>query len=186
MDYTSNQRLVALTALQKAVKEEVDRLRAEVEDDMRSDYEDEGTTKKLVRLNGEKVGTVTLAMSKERYEIDDPAAFEEFALEYGLGSVVTVVNPARMHEVVELVRAYAHPEDLDELLSEEVVYDKDWQKGCEWRGGKVMYMDSPMEVPGVRHVPEEPKNLTVRTEGWGAVQSALRELPGGAMGLLEE
>lgn len=172
------ERIAVLTAIQKRAKEMLDELRPELNARALREYEESGVQKRAIRVGGEKVADLVVPMSKEDYEIEDPEAFKAFAEDYGLGSYVKAIDPARMSDAVAYLAA-EHPE----VLAEEWRY-ADWKPAMTACGGGATYLDSGMPVPGVRRVKPSPKAPTLRGLKWEAVASAAGAIPGGVAGLL--
>lgn len=173
-----DEKVAVLTAIQKRAKEMLDELRPELNSEALRAYEEDGVSKRAVRVAGEKVADLIVPMSKEDFEIDDPEAFKAFAQDYGLGAYVKAIDPARMGDAVAYL-ASEHPE----VLVEEWRY-RDWKPAMTPCGEGATYLDSGMPVPGVRRVKPKPKAPTLRGLKWEAVASAVGALPGGVSGLL--
>lgn len=63
---TSEERLAVITAFGKAVKQAEKQVREEVDAQMREDFLQHGVTQKQLVVNGKKVGTISVTMTKEK------------------------------------------------------------------------------------------------------------------------
>lgn len=63
---TNEERLAVITAFGKAVKQAEKQVREEVDAQMREDFMERGVTQKQLTVNGQKVGTISARMSKEK------------------------------------------------------------------------------------------------------------------------
>lgn len=63
---TSEERLAVITAFGKAVKQAEKQVCEEVDAQMRKDFMENGVTQKQITVNGQKVGTISARMTKEK------------------------------------------------------------------------------------------------------------------------
>ena len=63
---TNEERLAVITAFGKAVKQAEKQVREEVDAQMRDDFMAYGVTQKQLSVNGQKVGTISARMTKEK------------------------------------------------------------------------------------------------------------------------
>lgn len=63
---SNEERLAVITAFGKAVKQAEKRVREEVDAQMREDFMVNGVTQKQLTVNGQKVGTISARMTKEK------------------------------------------------------------------------------------------------------------------------
>ena len=63
---TNEERLAVITAFGKAVKQAEKQVREEVDAQMREDFMENGVTQKQLTVNGQKVGTISARMTKEK------------------------------------------------------------------------------------------------------------------------
>lgn len=63
---TNEERLAVITAFGKAVKQAEKKVREEVDAQMREDFRERGVTQKQLVVNGQKVGTISARMTKEK------------------------------------------------------------------------------------------------------------------------
>ena len=63
---TNEERLAVITAFGKAVKQAEKQVREEVDAQMREDFLQHGVTQKQLVVNGKKVGTISVTMTKEK------------------------------------------------------------------------------------------------------------------------
>lgn len=63
---TNEERLAVITAFGKAVKQAEKQVREEVDAQMREDFMERGVTQKQLTVNGQKVGTISARMTKEK------------------------------------------------------------------------------------------------------------------------
>lgn len=183
-DMTPSARLAVLTALEKAVKEQIRAARAEVDERAWQMYEDMGVEKTAVKLDGEKVGEVIMTFHSEGFEVTDPEEFEEFALDYGLARVEVGIRPDMVGSVIAALSDSIAPEVLEEVITRTVVMDADWEKGLTVTQGVVTYLDSGVPVPGVRALPKRPKGTMLRGCKPADVLPIVGRLEGGVNALL--
>lgn len=175
----TEEKVAVLTAIQKRAKEMLDDLRPQLDREAMELYEVYGTTKKAVKVNGQKVADLIIPMSKDDYEIADPDAFKAFCQDYGIGAYVKRVKPGCMGRA-EAILSDEHPE-----LMEEVWEYGDWKPGMTPAGDGATWLDSGMPVPGVRRIPPQPGKPALRGVKWREVAQAAGALPGGVAALLE-
>lgn len=63
---SNEERLAVITAFGKAVKKAEKQVREEVDAQMREDFMERGITQKQLTVNGQKVGTISARMTKEK------------------------------------------------------------------------------------------------------------------------
>lgn len=63
---SNEERLAVITAFGKAVKQAEKQVREEVDAQMREDFMERGVTQKQLVVNGKKVGTISVTMTKEK------------------------------------------------------------------------------------------------------------------------
>ncbi|MFR2626431.1 MAG: hypothetical protein ACLS89_02225 [Collinsella sp.] len=63
---SNEERLAVITAFGKAVKQAEKQVREEVDAQMREDFMVNGVTQKQLTVNGQKVGTISARMTKEK------------------------------------------------------------------------------------------------------------------------
>lgn len=172
-----DEKVAVLTAIQKRAKEMLDELRPEMNERALAEYDENGVTKRAVKVAGQKVADLVVPESKPDFAIVD-GSFQEFAKDYGLGRMeLSVKDPYEAAKVL----AAEHPD----MVEERFAYSNDWKDSMEWDGERVTFRDSGMEVPGVAYMGPQPKSPTLRGLKWESVAKALKSLPGGAAGLLE-
>lgn len=173
MQLTANESLAVLTALQKAVKERLDAVRAEADAAMLADYEADGVVRKALKVNGAKVGDYLVVMTADDWAVTDAGALEDFALTYGFARPVLSIRPECMAAAVKLV------EGIDPfLLQEEVKLNADWKKLLTNTGGVATFLDSGEPVPGVEPLPPRVKCTQVRGCKPSDVVPQIRQLGG--------
>ena len=178
------ERLAALTAMEKALKDAIKVARAEANDYLMDSYEDLGVEKLALKLGSEKVGEFVVTFNKEGFEITDRAAFEEWALDYGLAEVRRTIRPDMMESAIRALENVFSPEVMAETVEERIVVHPDWELAMEKVGKVVQCMNSGMNVPGVRAVPKTVKGTMVRGCDPAKVFPIIAELPEGFNGLL--
>ena len=179
---TLDEQVAVLTAIQKRAKELLDELRPELNGRAVEDYLDRGISKREIRVAGRKVADLIVPLSAERYELDPDlvSEFREFADLHGLTVRKPKIKDGCEYEAMHFLQA-----ERPDLVSESVEMMPGWQKilAPDGRGAKVGGTD--YVVPGIIHVPPEPKSPTLRGLDWREVADAAKELPGGLAGLLE-
>lgn len=178
------EKLAALTAMEKALKDAIKAARAEANDFLMDSYEDIGVERMALKLDGEKVGEFVVTFNKEGFQVTDREAFEDFALDYGLATVKREIRPEMMESAIKALEDTFEPEILSQVVRETVVLHPDWEKAMENVGGVVQYMDSGMNVPGVAAVPKTVKGTMVRGCEPAKVFPIIAGLPEGFNGLL--
>lgn len=178
------EKLAVLTAMKKAVESALKEARAEADDLLADAYEDMGVEKMALKLNGEKIGELLVTFTKDGFEISDEAEFESFALDYGMAEIRRTIRPDMMESAIRALENVFSPEVLAETVEERVVIHPDWEKAMENVGGVVQYMDSGMNVPGVRVVPRKAKGTMVRGCEPDKVIPIINQLPEAATLLL--
>lgn len=181
---TAMEKLPILIALEKAVKDELKATRAECDESLLDFFEAEGFEKRALRVAGEKVGDFSVTFNSEGFDIVDRAAFEEFALDYGMASVRRTIRPDMMESAIRALSDVFEPEVLAEAVQEEVTLDPDWEKAMENVGGVAMYFDSGLSVPGVVPRPKTIKGTRVTGCKPADVVPRLNQIEGGATALL--
>ena len=144
MNLKVNEQLAVLTAIQKAVKAKLDEVRAEADADMLVAFEDDGVTKKALKLGGVKVGDYIVVLASDDFIITDADAFNDFALTYGFANQKMSIKPECMEQAIKII------EEMDPfLLTEEVKPDSNWKKLLNNSAGTATYLDSGVPVSGV-------------------------------------
>lgn len=178
-------RLAVLTALEKAVKEQIKLTRAEVDETAWSLYEDMGVEKTAMKIDGEKVGEVIMTFAKEGWDVTNPALFEEFALDYGFAKVRRTIRPDMTDSVISaLLDAGYSNEVISEITNSETVVDADWEKYVTNVGGMPTFLDSGLPMPGVVQRPKRPKGTMVRGCKPADVIPMVNRIEGGVNALL--
>ena len=173
-----NEELAVLTALSKYVKARLDGVRAMADREMKKAYDEDGVTKKALRVGGAKVGDYIVTLTKGTWRVKDKAAFEDFALTYGFARVNKAIRPEYMAMAIELM------EDVEGAIAKTVTVDEKWPDFIENVGGKPFYMDSELEVPGLEWAPQQIKGLQVRGCAPDDVMPIVKKL-GGVSKLLD-
>lgn len=166
--------LAVLTALQKAVKERLDEVRAEADEGM-----GDGIEKRTLSVGGEKVGEIAVTFAKEGWDVTDMEALSSFALDYGFAHVEKAIRPDWMETCVKALESSFEPDVLESAIESKVVLDGDWERYVTSVDGEPTYLDSGMVIPGVSRRPKRPKGTRVTECKPADVIPALRNLPGG-------
>lgn len=156
----TREQLVVLTAMDKVVKERIKQVRAEADESLMEAYEEDGFEKAALKLNGQKVGEHIVTFNKDGYDIVDKTLFGEFALDYGMATIVKTIKPHMAAKAAEIVEASV--DNPDDFLDFNVVFNPDWELAMERVGDTVCYMDSGLVVPGVEYRPKTVKGTMVR------------------------
>lgn len=152
-----NEELAVLTALQKLVKKRLDEVRAEADADLRAAFDDDGVTKRALKLGGMRVGDHIVVLTGTKWTVEDKAAFEDFALTYGFATIEKSVRLERMAAAIGILET-----EMPEAIAETVKVDPKWEDYIENVAGTPMFMDSGIEVPGIRFTGQKYKNTQVR------------------------
>ena len=152
----ATERLACLMAMKKAVDTELSLARGECNDELAGLAESAHVEKRALLVDGVKVGEHAVTYSSAGFEVENPDAFEDFALCNGLARIV-----------------------------ERVEYLDGWQRCVEAVGGKVLVKGTDVEVPGVRYVPRHASGTRVTGCKPAEVLPLLRGVEGGAQALLE-
>lgn len=157
MQLSVNEQLAILTALQKAVKERLDAVRAEADATMLESYEDDGVVKKALKVGGVKVGDYIVVLTTDDWAVTDAEALQDFALAYGFAATKLEIKPECMDAAVKLIEA-TDPF----MLRETVTLNKDWKNFITNTGGTPTFLDSGELVPGIEALPPRVKCTQVR------------------------
>ena len=153
----TTEKLALLTALQKMVKSALDDTRAEANEELLEAFEEDGVTKKALRLGGVKVGDFIVVMSTGKWRITDSAAFLDFALTYGFAREIRSIKSEYLNEVLNHLER-----EFPEALEVTVEPDPKWENYVENVAGTPTYLDSGEVVPGIEFVGQTVKNTQVR------------------------
>lgn len=174
----TTEKLAILTALQKAVKEQLDITRAEAEEEMRTAYLEDGVDRKTLMLDGKKVGTLTATKYKDDFAIIDKESFEEFALTYGFAEERTSIRPEYTKSIIEILKTL-DPEAYKDMIKTDVVISQDWKNFMTMNpAGVVTFLDTTEVVPGVDFVPESYKGIMVKDCKPAVVVPILQQIGG--------
>ena len=88
-----NEQLAVLTALQNIVKERLNEVRAQADEDLLAAYDEDGVTKKALKVGGIKVGDYMVMLTKDEWAVTDAEAFNDFALMYGFATYERGIKP---------------------------------------------------------------------------------------------
>ena len=166
--------LAVLTAMQKAVKERLDEVRAEADAGM-----GDGIEKRTLSVGGEKVGEITQTFSKDGWRVVDMEALQAFALDYGFAHVEKVIRPEWMETCVKALEAEFDADVTSSAIEERIVLNGDWESLITKVDGEPTYLDSGMVVPGIEYRPKAAKGTRVTGCKPSDVIPILRGLPGG-------
>ena len=151
------EQVAVLTAIQKFVKERLDDLREEADEEIFDLYEKEGSEKVALILDGHKVGEYGINFTKEGYQVTDSASLLSFLEDYGLTFTRKKINENKLDELVLFLE-----DEAPEYLVEMTEPTPNWDKCIEYVGKKCMYLDSGIEIPGISYVDRKIKNTVVR------------------------
>lgn len=157
MQLDTEEQLVVLTALQKAVKARLDEVRADADVAMLASFESDSVLKKQLKLGGVKMGDYLVVLTGEDWAVTNVAALEEFALAYGFAKAERGIKPERMADAIAIVEQ-ADPS----LLYETAILNRDWKKLMTNTAGIATFLDSGEPVPGVELAPSRVKCTQVR------------------------
>jgi hypothetical protein len=85
---------------------------------------------------------------------------------------------------IKVLEGAMDADSVRDYVTEEVVVDGDWESRLAYVGGRVLFADSGLEVPGVAFRPRSVKGTQVRGCKPQDVEPLLKSLPGGVGGLL--
>lgn len=154
----NREKLVVLTAMQKAVKQAVDDMRADVTDEVRAMYVD-GDKPGDVKMFDEKIGTISVTQNKEGFTVTDVGAFDEWCHESGIECTPRLAVPLTDEQVLEVAERYGLdvewvPKDVAGIMSH-----------ISHVNGVAMESDTGEEVPGVEWSPASFKGIMVKENG---------------------
>lgn len=155
------EKLAALTALEKAIKQVKAEIRAEADDGLLDAYDSMDVERLALKMGGQKVGEFAVTYAAEGYDVTDVEAFQEFALAYGFATVRRGIRPEMAESVINALRDHFDEEVLAECVYEEVAIDPDWERFVFPVQGIPTFMDSGLIVPGIRHRPKQVKGTRV-------------------------
>lgn len=179
-----NEQLAVITALEKWCKETKEEIRRQADRNLALMYEQNDVKKMALKVNGEEVGELIVTYHKEGFDVTDREAFEDFALTYGLAIVKRSIRPEMVGAAIKVIEGAIEPDHVRDFVTEEVVVVGDWENYMVNVGGKVLFCDSGMEVPGVAFRPRRPKGTQVRKCEPETVLPILQAMPGGLNVLL--
>lgn len=179
-----NEKLAVITALEKWVKEAKENIRSQADAEFADLCEAYNVERQTLTLNGQKVGTYTMEFNKEHFVVVDKIAWEDFASAYGIGVMRKKIRPGMMGSAIAIIEGAVEPESINDYIVEEFEVDPDWESYLVNVGGKVVFQDSGMEVPGVAFVPRAMNRPKVYGCKPADVVPILRSLPGGIETLL--
>lgn len=182
----TNEQLVVLTAMNKAVSDRLKAVRADADAALFDAYEDMGAEKFALKLNGEKCGELLMTFDKSNVEITNREAFEAWALDYGLAVIKSHLTPAGEKLAIELIEQEVDPDEVEHYIETETVLLGDWEKALCATGNVVTYIDArgPI-VPGVTVKGKRPTGRTmVRECKPEVVLPLIQQMPGGVNALL--
>ncbi|MEG0758389.1 MAG: hypothetical protein RR505_08260 [Raoultibacter sp.] len=168
------EKLTVLTALEKAVKDEIKEIRIEANVEIMEANEKSGVEKLGLKLGDTKVGEFIVTYNSDGFAVINKELFEEFALEYGLASKSLRINPSMEQSAIKFLESSLDPE-----VEERITVSSDWEKAMERGNDCVLYMDSGMIVPGVEYRPKTIKGTMIRGCKPSDVLPILRNMPGG-------
>lgn len=147
---TPIEKLPILYALDKAVEAEMKAVRKECDAALLHAYEFDHTPTKELRVGNVAVGSLSVTHNRADFDIVDRAAFEDFALAYGMATERKRIRPDMEQSIIRYLENNLDPDVYAEALETEVVLDPDWKKGLYNVGDIVTYMDAQgPTVPGV-------------------------------------
>lgn len=168
-----NEKLAVLTALKKLVNSELAKVREECDESLLEAYERDGVSKVALKVNGIKVGDFLITFNSNEWEVTDNESFSEFALDYGFATIEKSIKPEYMSRAIELLA-----EDEPDGITETVRVDPKWIDYITNEGGKPMFLDSGMEIPGVTYTGKTVKGTQVRKCEPEIVAPILRQMGG--------
>ena len=139
------------------VKARLDEVRREADADLLNAYDEDGVTKRALKLGGVKVGDHIVVLTSGTWEIEDSEALNDFALDYGFASVKRSIKPEYLAQVLDILTC-----ELPDAIEETVELDPKWQDYVTNVAGQAMFMDSGLPVPGVSFVGQQVKHTQVR------------------------
>lgn len=179
-----NEKLAVITALEKWLKDQKAEIRREADAAFAELCEEHNTEKIGLTINGQKVGQYIMQFHPEGYNVTDKDAFEDFALTYGLASIKRSIRPEMTGAAIKVIEGAVDPEHVGDFVKEEVVLAGDWEEKLVMVGGRVLFADSGLEVPGVAFRPRAMKGTQVRDCKPEVVIPILQGMPGGVNSLL--
>lgn len=152
-----NEKLAVLTALQKQVKKELDRTRAEVERGLSDGFAESGADRARLMLDGTEVGTVSLKIDRTGWRVTDQEAFDAFLVDNGGARVVFKLKPQCEDEAVRLLRPL-YPEMFDERIEPREEFTRTFRRV----GDVIAVADTDVAVPGIEPAPPAVAGIMVR------------------------
>lgn len=173
------QRAAVLTALQKAVKQALDKVRGEADAELVDLYDESGADRVKVRLGDEQIATFSVTFDKPGYVVVDKEAFEAFLLRNGMATEACGIREAYIDEAVKLMQRKC-PEAIETTVRmrpgfEDLIVNK---------GGTVVVEGTGEVVPGVEPVPGKVKGTRLTGCDPEKVLPVLQQLPGGVAQVL--
>ena len=149
-----------LTAMQKAVKTRLDDVRADVDEEMIKQYQADGTDRKSLKLGNNKVGTISIRMSKAGYQITDREIFENYLLGAGYSSKRYEIKSFCQAEVKKILEDNGI--DWHRYFDLHIEPTEALEKDLSIVGDCVVNTKTGEVVDGVEPMPERPIGTTIR------------------------
>lgn len=179
-------RFVALKTIEGAIKKKLEQLKPEVEDIMRDAFDEEGTDRKRVRLNGTTIGTITACTSSNDFAVTNADKFIEWLEDYGKGTFEPKVNAKASREIWNMLEAKYDESDFRHLFFIEPKPSRETLKNIFCVEDVCLYEGIPMVIPGIKPKEKDFKFLRVTDTHLPSCLSALNSKDGeGLAGLLE-
>lgn len=122
---SNTERLACLTAMEKAIKEQIKQVRAEVDEELIHDFYTTGSDRRNLRINKKDVGTISVRKAKGKYVVEDQRAFDEFLILNGLGRMKYTFNSVYSNQLKHILDEAG---DYDYMFDSEVIPNDDFEK----------------------------------------------------------
>lgn len=154
-------RYVALKALVKTCEEQIQDLKADVEDIMLEGWKSTGSDRRAAFINGLSIGTVTLRKSSKKFVVQDARAFYGWIAENGLGREDTQFEPYFTKELLRVLQENVKPALWEHMFTTKVEPGDEFMRGVKTLDDKSCAFAS-MVVPGIAPAATNPQGIMVR------------------------
>ena len=168
---TKTQQVVALTAMQKGIKDRITELRESITGEMVEQYFDnDGADRRIARIGDAKVGSVSLRRSTDKYEITDVDKFEQYLKNNNYAEVAPTIQPYKVYELLEKLKSVVkqnrplHTGDFECFFDEEIKPTKQFETIVRPLVNDCMDKLTGEIIPGIKPKKEEIIGITVKTE----------------------
>lgn len=177
---------VELKTIENAVKLRINELKAQVDDIMHTDYLEEGIEKRVARVGGTIIGTITVVKDKAGYTVTDPDAFIEWLESYDLGYGAYRADVKQSREIYNMLLKHYSPEKIAHLFWVDPVPYKETEKRIINCDDVCLLEGLPEVIPGIEPKADKFKYIKVTDINLTTCVNALGANAEGVLKLLNE